>query len=55
MPFKDGLYKHADGFYVEVKNGLTLVSPGAPMSIRLSDLFDSTKWTEYKSQENGGE
>ena len=48
MPFKDGIYEHASGFTVMVKNVVVMLSPNHPMSMRLSELFDTTKWKEVK-------
>ena len=48
MPFKDGVYQHVSGFTLMVQNGVVMLSPNHPMSIRLSELFDTTKWKEVK-------
>lgn len=48
MPFKDGVYQHVSGFTLMVQNGVVMLSPNHPMSIRLSELFDTTKWKEMK-------
>lgn len=48
MPFKDGTYQHTSGFTVMVQNGAVMLSPNHPMSMRLSELFDTTKWKEVK-------
>lgn len=51
MPFKEGTYKHSSGFKICVKNdGTILVSPGHPLSMRLSDFLDATKWEEIKEE-----
>lgn len=46
MPFKDGTYKHENGFTVMVKDSVVMLSPDHPLSLRLSELFDSKKWTK---------
>lgn len=45
MPFKAGTYKHEEGFIIMVtEDGAIMLSPNHPLSLRLSDLFDTTKW-----------
>ncbi len=44
MPFKDGLYQHETGFTVLIKDETVMLSPNHPLSMRLSELFDSKKW-----------
>lgn len=47
MPFKAGTYKHENGFTILVAEDNTIMlSPDHPLSIRLADLFDSSKWTK---------
>lgn len=46
MPFKNGKYQHETGFIILVVNGTVMVSPNHPTTIRVSDMFDSTKWKE---------
>lgn len=47
MPFKTGVYKHEDGFTVMVTDdGTIMLSPNHPLSLRLSELFDATKWSK---------
>lgn len=47
MPFKEGTYKHESGFTIYVdSNGTIMVSPNHPLSIRISELFDVTKWEQ---------
>lgn len=46
MPFSDGMYKHESGFTILVVNGTIMLSPDHPLSMRLSELFDVTKWTK---------
>ena len=48
MPFKDGVYVHETGFTVMVKVGMIMLSPNHPLSLRLSELFDYSKWKEVK-------
>lgn len=48
MPFKDGVYMHETGFTVMIKDGMAMLSPNHPLSLRLSELFDSNKWKEVK-------
>lgn len=51
MPFKDGTYKHEDGFVIMVQNGTVMISPNHPLSIRISDVFDTEKWEDYYATE----
>lgn len=44
MPFKDGTYQHETGFIIMVKDSTVMLSPDHPLSLRLSELFDSKKW-----------
>lgn len=45
MPFKIGTYKHESGFTLMVtENGVIMLSPNHPLSLRLSELFNSDKW-----------
>lgn len=46
MPFKNGIYKHESGFIITVANGVVMISPSHPLSLRLAELFDTTKWKE---------
>lgn len=48
MPFKDGTYIHEKGFTVIITNGEAMLSPTHPLSLRLSELFDSSKWKEVE-------
>lgn len=51
MPFKEGIYKHASGFTIEVKaDGTILISPGHPLAVRLSEFLDATNWEEIKEE-----
>ena len=45
MLFKAGTYKHEEGFTIMVtEDGTIMLSPNHPLSLRLSLLFDTTKW-----------
>lgn len=47
MLFNAGVYKHEDGFTIMVtETGDIMLSPNHPLSLRLSVLFDTTKWTK---------
>lgn len=46
MPFKDGTYKHECGFIITIVSGTVMITPNHPLSLRLSELFDTTKWKE---------
>lgn len=46
MPFKDGTYQHESGFTIMVVSGIIMISPDHPLSLRLSELFDTNKWSE---------
>lgn len=47
MPFKSGTYKHEEGFTIMVtEDGVIMLSPNHPLSLRLSALFDTTKWSK---------
>lgn len=48
MPFKDGTFKHETGFTIVVINGVVMISPNHPLSIRVAELFDKSKWEEVK-------
>lgn len=48
MPFKDGIYRHESGFTIMVNNDVVMLTPNHPLSIRLSELFDMSKWKEIK-------
>lgn len=48
MPFKEGTFKHDNGFVITVVSGVIMISPNHPLSIRLADLFDAEKWKEMK-------
>lgn len=44
--FEKGLYKHEEGFTVLVtEDGNIMLSPNHPLSMRLSELFNPSKWT----------
>ena len=45
--FKTGVYKHEEGFTVMVtESGEIMLSPNHPLSLRLSELFNTSKWTK---------
>lgn len=45
MPFKTGTYKHKSGFTLMVtENGVIMLSPNHPLSLRLNELFNSDNW-----------
>lgn len=47
--FEKGLYKHEEGFTVLVtEDGKIMLSPNHPLSMRLSDLFNTEKWTRVE-------
>lgn len=47
--FKTGVYKHEEGFTVMVtESGEIMLSPNHPLSLRLSELFDTSKWTKIE-------
>lgn len=47
--FEKGLYKHEEGFTVLVtEDGKIMISPDHPLSMRLSDLFNTKKWTRVE-------
>ena len=46
MPFKDGTYEHESGFTIMVIDGKIMLSPNHPLSLKLSEMFDTTKWKE---------
>ena len=49
MLFQEGTYKHESGFTIIVSNtGEVMLSPNHPMSMRLCELLDPTKWTKIK-------
>ena len=51
MPFKAGTYEHEDGFTIMVtEDGVIMLSPNHPLSLRLSVLFDTTKWTKISQK-----
>ena len=47
--FEKGLYKHEEGFTVLVTDGgKIMLSPDHPLSMRLSELFNTEKWTRVE-------
>lgn len=47
--FEKGLYKHEEGFTVLVtEDGKIMLSPDHPLSIRLSEIFNTEKWTRVE-------
>ena len=51
MPFKEGTYKHEEGFTIMVtEDGTIMLSPNHPLSLRLSLLFDTTKWKKISQK-----
>lgn len=51
MPFKTGTYKHEEGFTIMVtEDGVIMLSPNHPLSLRLSILFDTTKWEKISQK-----
>lgn len=45
MPFKAGTYKHESGFTLMVtEDGVLMLSPNHPLSLKLSELFNADKW-----------
>ena len=45
MPFKEGTYKHEDGWTVYINDGMIFVSPDAPVFVNIKDFFNPEKWT----------
>lgn len=46
MLFNEGIYVHETGFEISVNSeGEVMLSPNHPQSMRLSEFFDSKKWT----------
>jgi len=49
MLFTVGTYKHESGFTIMVdENGAVMLSPNHPLSLRLSEIFDTSKWTKIE-------
>lgn len=48
MLFHDGTYQHENGFIIFVIDGKVMLSPDHPLSMRLSDIFDTSKWQKIK-------
>ena len=48
MLFNNGTYQHENGFIIFVIDGKVMLSPDHPLSMRLSDVFDTNKWTKIK-------
>ena len=47
MLFNAGTYKHESGFTIMVSDtGEVMLSPNHPLSMRLAELLDPTKWTK---------
>jgi len=47
MLFNTGTYKHESGFTIMVLDtGEVMFSTGHPVSLRLSEIFDQSKWTK---------
>ena len=47
--FEKGLYKHEEGFTVLVtEDDKIMLSPDHPLSMRLSELFNTEKWTKME-------
>lgn len=47
--FEKGLYRHEEGFTVLVtEDGKIMLSPDHPLSIRLSEIFNTEKWTRVE-------
>jgi hypothetical protein len=47
--FEKGSYKHEEGFTVLVTDdGKIMLSPDHPLSMRLSELFNTEKWTRVE-------
>ena len=46
MLFNNGMYRHESGFLVSVNNDIVMLTPDAPMSMRIEDIFDSKKWEQ---------
>jgi len=49
MLFTEGTYKHESGFTIMVdESGEVMLSPNHPLSLRLSEIFDTSKWTKIE-------
>lgn len=47
--FEKGLYKHEEGFTVLVTDdGKIMLSPDHPLTMRLSELFNTDKWIKVE-------
>lgn len=50
--FKLGKYKHKEkGFEVVVTNTGIYISPSAPMSMRIDEIFNEEKWEQIIGKE----
>ena len=45
MPFKEGTYRHEDGWTIYVSDGKIFISPDAPAFVNVKDFFNPEKWT----------
>lgn len=52
MLFNDGMYKHESGFMVYVNGKIIMLTPDAPMSMRIDEFFNSDKWTDVSHEES---
>lgn len=48
MLFNNGTYQHENGFIIFVIDGKVMLSTDHPLSMRLSDIFDTNKWQKIK-------
>lgn len=49
MLFNVGVYKHDTGFSIIVTDdNQIMLTPNAPLALRLSEIFDTEKWTKIK-------
>lgn len=55
MPFVYGTYEHVSGFKVKIDSTGVYVSPDAPLSMRISEMFNTNNWKIIDKDYDGEE
>ena len=57
MPFKNGAFKHKDGFILYIFGDNVAIGGEIPLTVRISDLINVKNWEEINngSQDTNGD
>ena len=54
MIFRYGTFEHVSGFRVKIDSSGVYISPDAPLSMRISEMFDTKNWKMVEENSEKG-